>query len=289
MTIQQLSHEIGIGIDTLRIWERRYGFPVPERDARGHRSYSQQQLEELRVVKNLQTLGYRPKKIFAFSPAERRGILEQLAGDQQPDNDRLEQLVFRMTPLQMAGELAEQRKRLGLQEFVVQTAVPLLQLLDHGWTTGRLSIAREHLISDQLESLLKAELASSPRSDRPRVLFLTLPGERHKLGLLLAAVLFQHVGVRSLWLSEVLPLSEVPELANELEVDGVALSFSSHYPPRQAKQDLGSLRQSLDPAILIIAGGQAVEQIRSLPKLLICPDLRQISGLVKRHFNRPKP
>lgn len=52
MKILQLSQEIGVGIDTLRIWERRYGFPVPGRDARGHRSYNRSQVEELRVVKN---------------------------------------------------------------------------------------------------------------------------------------------------------------------------------------------------------------------------------------------
>ncbi len=28
LTIQQLSHEVNIGVDTLRVWERRYGFPV---------------------------------------------------------------------------------------------------------------------------------------------------------------------------------------------------------------------------------------------------------------------
>ena len=45
MTIQQLSREIGIGIDTLRIWERRYGFPIPGRDTRGHRTYSAEQVD----------------------------------------------------------------------------------------------------------------------------------------------------------------------------------------------------------------------------------------------------
>ena len=44
----------GLKPDTLRAWERRYGFPAPGRDARGHRSYSSNQIEELRVVKRLQ-------------------------------------------------------------------------------------------------------------------------------------------------------------------------------------------------------------------------------------------
>ena len=286
ITIKQLSQEIGIGVDTLRVWERRYGFPLPHRDGRGHRSYTKKHLEELRVVKKLQIFGQRPSAIFSLSPTERHVLLEELLNTQRPENKSLEHLVFGMSPQQIAVELAEQKKRLGLAEFVKQTVVPLLQLIDHGWSSGRLSIAREHLISDQLAALLKAELSDAVCPVRPQVLFLTLPGERHKLGLLLAAVQFQQAGVQSLLLNEELPLSEIPGLVTELAVEGVALSFSSHYPSRQAKHDLRSLRKSLNPAITIIAGGQAVQQLSTMPKLLVCSDLQQIPKFAKRYFKK---
>ena len=284
MKIQQLSQEIGVGIDTLRIWERRYGFPVPGRDARGHRSYSAKQVEQLRVVKKLQDLGQRPGKIFALNPQDRGALLEQLTTDKLPCDDRLQYLIDEMEPRKIGAELDEQRNSLGLIGFIRHCAVPLLQLLDHGWTTGQLSIAREHLITDQLEQLLKLELDKTVKENRPQILFLTLCGERHKIGLLLSAVMFQQYGVQVHWLREELPLSEIPQLASELGVTGVALSFSSHYPRRQAKQDLRNLRKQLDPGVKIIAGGQAVEQVNSLPDLLVCNDLEQIPQLVSRHF-----
>lgn len=71
MMIQQLNQETGIGIDTLRVWERLYGFPLPQHDASGHRSYSQHLLEELRFVKSLQGFGLRPGEIFSFQPVTR--------------------------------------------------------------------------------------------------------------------------------------------------------------------------------------------------------------------------
>jgi DNA-binding transcriptional MerR regulator len=286
MTIQQLSQETGIGVDTLRIWERRYGLPIPARDTRGHRSYNPLQVEELRIVKKLQVLGQRPGRIFALNPQERRHLLEMLAAEKLPGDERLQILIEEMSPQQIASELDERRSDLGLSGFVNEYAIPLLQLIDHGWTTGQLSIVREHLVSDQLESLLKRELAKATAQDRPQILFLTLSGERHKIGLLLAAVLFQGAGLQVLWLSEELPLSEVAKLAVELKVVGVALSFSSHYASRQAKQDLRSLRKQLDPRIKIIAGGHAVQQISSLPDLLICTDLKQISELARKHFRK---
>ncbi|SHJ04525.1 DNA-binding transcriptional regulator, MerR family [Malonomonas rubra DSM 5091] len=284
MTIQQLSQEIGIGIDTLRIWERRYGFPVPDRDARGHRSYSLQQVEELRVVKTLQSLGQRPGKIFSLTPAQRRELLSELSAQGFPQDRGLQKLVYQMRPGEIGSEMSRQLDALDLVNFIHQYAVPLLQLLDHGWNSGQLSIAREHLISDQLEALLRTRLSGSSTGSDPSILFLTLSGERHKLGLLLAAVLFEQAGLPAIWLSEELPLSEVPALAQELEVVAVALSFSGHYSARQAKQNLSSLRKSLDPAIKIIAGGHAVRQFTSLPNLLICNDLKQVDLLAKRYF-----
>ena len=287
MKIQQLSQEIGVGIDTLRIWERRYGFPIPGRDARGHRSYSRNQVEELRVVKKLQDFGQRPGKIFALSPQDRRQLLDRLTSHKPQSNELLQRLIEVMSPQQIAAELAVQRGNLGLSGFIEQYVMPLLQLLDHGWTTGELSIAREHLITAQLENLLKFELDKTATQQRPQILFLTLSGERHKIGLLLSAVIFQQAGLQVLWLRDELPLSEIPPLATELGVTGVALSFSSHYARRQAKQDLRNLHKHLDPRIKIIAGGHAVQHMSSLPGLLICNDLEQIPQLIRRHFSTP--
>lgn len=286
MTIQQLSQETGIGIDTLRIWEKRYGFPLPTRNSRGHREYSQQHLEELRVVKNLQGFGQRPGKIFSLNTAERRQLLQQLLAQHSPQDKRLQDLVDKLSPQQIEQELTEQCRRLELADFVQRCAAPLLQLLDHRWTTGQISIAREHLISDQLEKLLKAKIATPASESQPKILFLTLNGERHKLGLLLAAALFHSHGTNSIWLNEELPASELPELTRELKVDAVALSFSSHYSSHQAKQNLSNLRKSLAAEIKIIAGGHAVKKMTSLPNLLICTDLAQIAPLIKKHFSR---
>lgn len=286
MTIQQLSLEVGVGVDTLRIWERRYGCPIPSRDARGHRSYTQQQVEELRVVKTLQNFGYRPGKIFALSATLRQELLDRLSAHNLHADEHLKLFIAEMNPRQIASELAEQRTKLGLSGLIHQYLIPLLQLLDYGWNTGQLSVAREHLVSDQLENLLKQELARTSPENRPQILFLTLSGERHKIGLLLAAVLFQQAGLQVLYLNEDLPLSEIPKLAADLGVTGVALSFSSHYVPRQAKQDLRSLRKQLEPQIKIIAGGCAIQKMSSLPDLLICTELEQIPQLARRHFSK---
>jgi DNA-binding transcriptional MerR regulator len=63
LTISAVERETGLSKDILRAWERRYGFPLPERNARGDRRYPQQQVERLRKIKRLVDHGFRPSKI----------------------------------------------------------------------------------------------------------------------------------------------------------------------------------------------------------------------------------
>jgi len=65
LTISAVERETGLSKDTLRAWERRYGFPLPERDARGDRRYPPQQVERLRKIKRLVDHGFRPSKIIS--------------------------------------------------------------------------------------------------------------------------------------------------------------------------------------------------------------------------------
>lgn len=285
INIQQLSQDVGIGVDTLRVWERRYGFPRPERDQRGHRAYSDGQLAQLRVVRKLQDLGQRPGTIFALTPNQRQDLLQKLIQEQGPQEESLRQLAIETPVVDIASELRARISENGLTSFIHETVVPLLQILGLGWSDGSISIAREHFITDLLEDILRQVMNQHEQSeDGPKILFLTLSGERHRLGLLLAAALFQQEGADCLLIQEDLPHSEVPQLAQELQVDAVALSFSPHFPATQAKKNLVSLRALLDPQIKLIAGGQAIGAAPYLRGVRTCTDLTQIPTLYQKEF-----
>lgn len=283
ISILQLSQDLGIGIDTLRAWERRYGYPQPQRDRRGHRSYTEEQRQELRIVRKLQDLGERPGNIFALSPQERRRLLESRVAEQTPACDDLRQLAITLPIVEIPTELRQQLHRSGLYDFIHKTVVPLTQILGYGWVEGTISIAREHFISNLIENTLRAELRQQAVAENaPHLLFLNLSGERHRLGLLMAAALFQLEGCRSTLIDEHLPLDEVTPLATELSADAVALSFSRQYPELQAKKDLVELRRRLPTQIRLIAGGSALENKVYLPGILLCSDLHQIPDIRKR-------
>ncbi len=50
LTIGQFVERTGVAEGTLRMWERRYGFPTPERLPSGHRRYHEADLEKVRRV-----------------------------------------------------------------------------------------------------------------------------------------------------------------------------------------------------------------------------------------------
>ena len=70
VSIATVERETGLSKDTLRVWERRYGFPAPSRDSNGERAYSQAQLDKLRLIRRCMDLGLRPGKIVGASVHE---------------------------------------------------------------------------------------------------------------------------------------------------------------------------------------------------------------------------
>ena len=95
--IQMAEQLSGIGKDLLRMWERRYGFPMPLRDARGDRVYTSEQIEKLRLLRQLQ-----------LPPLLRMRLLQQPALLAVPGRGRPLLLPLRRG---LAAELSQQRHR----------------------------------------------------------------------------------------------------------------------------------------------------------------------------------
>jgi MerR family transcriptional regulator, light-induced transcriptional regulator len=57
LSIKEVSERTGVAAGTLRMWEQRYGFPVPERTASGYRRYRDEVVDALRRVVQLREGG----------------------------------------------------------------------------------------------------------------------------------------------------------------------------------------------------------------------------------------
>lgn len=77
--INVVEKETNISKYLLRMWERRYSFPRPERDQKGERVYTSDDIEKLKLVKKLMEEGYRPSKIIDQALPELRELSKSFA------------------------------------------------------------------------------------------------------------------------------------------------------------------------------------------------------------------
>src|SRR5829696_338790 len=59
LTIGDLAERTGVAPATLRMWERRHGFPVAQRRGSGHRRYDERVVEQVRQVVRRRDAGSR--------------------------------------------------------------------------------------------------------------------------------------------------------------------------------------------------------------------------------------
>ena len=75
LSIGALSRATGIPVETLRTWESRYGFPVPERRPSGHRVYPLSIAPRLRRIAEALARGHRAGQVVPASDADLRQLL----------------------------------------------------------------------------------------------------------------------------------------------------------------------------------------------------------------------
>ena len=93
-SIGVVERDTGIGRDTLRVWERRYGFPEPVRNDKGERIYSESQLRRLQRVRRLLDQGLRPGKLLRLSEEALDSLeAEFRPGDSQQQDESVAALV----------------------------------------------------------------------------------------------------------------------------------------------------------------------------------------------------
>ena len=273
MNIGAVERDTGIGKDTLRVWERRYKFPQPIRDANGERLYPTEQVERLRLIKRLMDQGHRPGQLFSASEDD----LLLLAGsiqatertvptDNQAVVDQILTLIKKHDAQGLRQVLNQAMMRQGLQHFILGTVADLNRIVGEAWMRGELQVFEEHLYSEQMKSLLRQAIGNLPTSagGRPRILLTTVPEERHVLGLLMIEGLFTLDGATCISLGTQTPLFDIRQAADAHCVDIVALSFSSAFPTRQIVPLLTQLREMLPQSVQLWAGGAATEKLPAI-------------------------
>jgi len=269
LSISAVERDTGLSKDTLRVWERRYGFPAPGRDAIGERAYTFDQVEKLRVIKRLLDAGHRPGRVVPLPFAELQllslSTVEQTtrqvpvalaSGDLATYMGLLRQHQI----AELRTELVRSLSRHGVARFVTEVVSPLGTAVGDAWIRGQMEVFEEHMYTEAMQAVLRVAIASIPEppaAARPRVLLTTFPGEPHGLGLLMAEAIFSLEGARCMSLGVQTPLWDIVKASAAHRADIVALSFSGNMNPNMVVDGLTELRQKLPAEVRLWAGGSS--------------------------------
>ena len=251
----------GLSAEVLRAWERRYGAVQPPRTPGGTRRYRAQDLERLRLLKAAVDAGHRISEVAQLEDAE---LVQRANPNRETSNQHLEQTLAALNELNSTESqrlLASQLSALGPVRFANDFALPLVREIGERWATGRMSIASEHLASGLLRSMLGSALQPNALSLMgPRIVFATPNGERHELGLQMAALTALGAGAAPIYLTTELPVEELIEAVKRTKASALALSLVTIDTDTAAPM-VSALRTGIPPDVQLWIGGAAATQI----------------------------
>ena len=270
----------GLSPEVLRAWERRHRAVSPLRTPGGTRRYRASDLERLCLLKAAIEAGHRIGELAALSDAELEPLAASPTPAPRPHGDDLLAAIADYDAAEAQRLLALQLSALGVVRFAREIVVPLAREIGERWADGRLGVACEHLATALLRSFLGAALQPGATALRgPRIVFATLSGERHELGLLMAAQSAMAAGAYPLYLGPDVPAEELVLACAQSGAAALALSLVTP-PDDAAATALESLRRELPAGVAIWVGGGGVRALVTGPGVERIASLEQLERRV---------
>ncbi len=230
---------------TLRVWERRYGFPDAARTEGGHRLYSERDIQQLRWVKTRIDGGMQTRQAVraletliseggsSASAAEFGGVNSvpgvHLADRDTPDGAPAVDSYVRLLQRRLYDALLQHNTRRADDVFSEAMALyapedvmlsmirPTLSEIGEGWAREEVSVGTEHFATNYLRQRLLVWLRNGPPlfQVQPTVLACA-PGEYHEGGLMIFGALLRRRRWPVAYLGQSIPLADLAEFVREI-------------------------------------------------------------------------
>lgn len=282
------SERTGLSQDILRVWERRYQAVEPSRGPGGHRTYSDADIDRLRLLHAVTAAGRSIGQVARLSTTELIRLAQddtaaraereksdgaQDARDARSHASHIVKLALASTARLDAPDLEHTLRRaiaqLGITSFIEDVASPILRRIGEEWHAGRLTIAHEHLASSTIHDIVAESMRAITRgAGEATVVVATPTGERHAIGAALVGATAASEGWRVVYLGTDLPASDIAAAAIATKARAIAMSVIYVQDRTRTLAELRTLRALIPPSISIIVGGAGVADMQD--------DLRQL-------------
>jgi DNA-binding transcriptional MerR regulator/methylmalonyl-CoA mutase cobalamin-binding subunit len=220
--IGELSRRVGVPVESLRAWERRYGLLAPSRTPGGFRLYGEDDVARVLAMRAHLNAGV------SAAEAARLALAEELAVTAAPapvaDASELVAALDRFDETGAQRAFDRLLAALTLDVVLRDVLVPYLHDLGERWEYGQATVAQEHFASNLLRGRLMALARVWDRGGGPRALLACAEGELHDLPLLAFGLVLREHGWRISYLGADTPVASVVEAARTLAPDAVVVS-----------------------------------------------------------------
>lgn len=278
-TVNEVEERTKVPASTLRQWERRYGFPLPERAESGYRLYSELDLEQIEGMKR-----YIEDGVPASRAAELVKHQSMAPAGPRASQALVEDLLNALVTLDEARAdqiLSEAHALHTVETVLLELIRGVTTELGERWHRGEINTTTEHFASQYFQGRLRSLLSLTPsRSKAASVIVACAPQDQHELGALMLAVLLKRAGYRVYYVGASTP---VPDLAETAEVVKPAAVMVSASLDTSAAHLLEARDYFKTLAPVVVFGGAAFDKrpelARSLGGWYLSNDLSEVVEL----------
>lgn len=293
-TIKRVAELTGIGLSTLRAWERRYGVVSPQRSDGHYRLYTDADVRTLAIMASLVHDGWSASEAAAETLQRVSGSVVHVGrggaggpgargGPGAPGGvaasgggvlpEALDELVRAADDLHASEVAALLDRGLGsgggtFEDVANGWLMPTLIGVGEAWADGRLSVAGEHLVSYAVQRRLAAAYeAAAGRADNGPVVVIGLPpGARHELGVLCFAVAARRAGLSTAFVGADLPGEDWEALVARQRA-GAAVMAVPRLTDVVAAQGVVHRLRAASPGLVIGVGGRHQDDVTGATRL----------------------
>lgn len=238
--LSAVLRETGLTADVLRVWERRYDLPKPQRTPGGHRLYSDYDVATLHWL--------RARQIEGLSISHAVKLWKNLvAAGRDPLDDQPQPAPEATLPIP-GSRLDELRNRwvgaclgfdAGKADEVINQAFAIhpvetvcfeilqkgIQQVGASWYLDQATVQQEHFTTAQAVRRIETLISATPAPTRTQTVLLGCPaGEWHTFPVLLLTLLLRRRGLNVVYLGANLPLDQMKATAAAVRPDLIVLA-----------------------------------------------------------------
>jgi len=278
VNIQAAARLLGMGVHTLRAWERRYGAVIPSRTENGRRLYSENDLSRLRKLGQLVARGHSIGSVAKLPESELAVLLKQVASsrisvsffEHERSSIRMADILSALRSFEwdrLHPLLIEARQSTSARQFVLEVASPVLAEVGVQVQRGLMSIVQEHAFSAVLRShlgeILQQSVSARAPGFREKIVFGTPEGDLHEFGILISAVLSAAHGFSVHYLGPNIPVVDLVLAVKKLEATHLIMG-TTHSPLQNARKKLEDfltrLSQNIERDTSLWVGGRGLSR-----------------------------